>query len=204
MREKTTVVVEDAELGRVEVDRWSVEQARHEEELAKRAKQAAAAAAGSGRKIGHEDNCAHCKEDLRIQTAVVSTEVDASSGRVVKRRRIASAIPNFLCPGCPVALHGRCAAVVGCVAGTLGGRPNCPGHRCRLCDRSGSMAGGLLFRCVDCITGTVCFDCAERLGILDDVEYLENHGRWESNFNYFPPGTYEYIRCAECRQRRKQ
>ncbi len=63
------------------------------------------------------------------------------------------------------------------------------------------MAGGLLFRCVDCVRGCICFDCAERLELLETMQFLENSGdraNWETRFNYYPPGTYEYVRCPDC------
>ena len=174
---------------KVAVDRWSLEHASKEH--ASTSKDSISTSFGSGIK-GHESTCGHCHEDLRMQTATVSTEV-GQDGRVVKRRKIA--VGNFLCPSCPIGLHGRCAGLYGLSSGK---GLNCPQHRCGICERSGSMAGGLLFRCVGCLKAS-CFDCAERLGVLDDVQFLtEGHGVWEDEFAYFPPGTYEYFKCPEC------
>jgi SWI/SNF-related matrix-associated actin-dependent regulator of chromatin subfamily A member 5 len=187
------VVVQDEALGEVAVDRRALEEEAHNERLIAESASARQRASEGGRKFGHEDHCGHCGEDMRVQTATVRTEVSAD-GRVVKKRRIAGT-SNFLCPGCPVALHGRCADLYG-----LGGdgRMSCPQHRCGICERSGSMAGGLLFRCVGCLVAT-CFDCAERLGVLDKLQFLtDGHGEWEDKFGFYPPGTYEYFRCPEC------
>jgi len=79
----------------------------------------------------------------------------------------------FKCAHCPFIFHSNCIAppqntnegVKNKKASSIGNsfpRPTgtfiCPHHRCCLCNRSTASAGGLLFRCIGCLT-SYCEDC---------------------------------------------
>lgn len=62
----------------------------------------------------------------------------------------------IICPRCPVALHAECCGVKD---------PkdflSCPHHRCSVCNKNNSQAGGMLFACAVC-TVAFCEECMPR------------------------------------------
>jgi hypothetical protein len=67
----------------------------------------------------------------------------------------------------------------------------CPHHKCAVCSRATAAAGGLLFRCLGCLTA-YCEDCLpqERVEAAGRCEPMENHD-YDSKQAYF-------IRCPAC------
>ena len=157
---------------------------------------------GSKRVTGHEENCCHCGESVLKQTVLVTTEIDEHGNRI-KRRRLHG--PGYVqCPMCPVALHASCMRLpcygLAEVDKSAWARSGCPQHRCSVCKRSASNAGGLIFRCVGCLVA-LCYDCIEQYELLEKVRFRESHGSWEQMFHYTPPSTYEYMHCPDCASR---
>jgi hypothetical protein len=204
-RKSVTMTVKEEGVGMIEVSRWSVEQEQKEQQqLAKeKARIEANKMEGSKRVRGHEETCAHCKESVLKQMVTVTTEID-HSGRHVKRRRLEGS-GHHQCPLCPVSLHAACLKLpsygLADTDKSAWARSGCPQHRCTVCKRSASNAGGLIFRCVDCLTA-LCYDCVEKYEMLPDVEFLDRHGKWEEQFGFTPPSTYEYMRCCDCYKKR--
>uniref|UniRef100_A0A0G4HFQ5 Uncharacterized protein n=1 Tax=Chromera velia CCMP2878 TaxID=1169474 RepID=A0A0G4HFQ5_9ALVE len=58
----------------------------------------------------------------------------------------------------------------------------CFQHYCNACGRTGSDAGGLLFRCLGEACGwALCYDCMEQKGIFEDIDHDRGvHPRWSS------------------------
>ena len=208
-RKAVTVMVDSKEkgVGKIEVSRWSIEQEEKDQMLMAREKARIEAnkMEGSKRVRGHEETCAHCKESVLKQTVTVTTEID-DFGRHVKRRRLDGS-GYHQCPLCPVALHASCLKLptygLADADKSSWARSGCPQHRCSVCRRSASNAGGLIFRCVDCLTA-LCYDCVEKYEMLPDVEFLDKHGQWEQKFGFTPPSTYEYMRCCDCCKKVKE
>jgi hypothetical protein len=89
-----------------------------------------------------------------------------AAGREVKRKRPTLQHEDFcymcdsggelLCCGqCPKVYHTECVGLTKVPTGAW----TCPWHACAECDKTTSVAGGLLFRCTDCPTA-YCFDCS--------------------------------------------
>jgi SWI/SNF-related matrix-associated actin-dependent regulator of chromatin subfamily A member 5 len=94
------------------------------------------------------------------------------------------------CAHCPRAFHADCMQEKGLSRGT-GGMFICPHHKCVYCYRSTASAGGMLFRCIGCLTA-YCEDCLpqdeiESVGRCRELEYLG----YDSKQSY-------YIKCPTC------
>ena len=200
-RKATTVTVDTKEkgLGKIQVSRWSIEQAEREKEMMDRdrARIEAKKIGGNKRVTEHDTNCLHCRESVLKQKVIVTRETD-EEGNEVKRRKIDSDNSGFQsCPICPATLHYACLrlAVHGSEFTT---RSNCPQHKCRVCRRSASNAGGLLFRCIDCAMA-LCYDCVEKYQMVEHFEYIARENvPWERDLGYTAASTYEYMRCPNC------
>jgi hypothetical protein len=93
------------------------------------------------------------------------------------------------CAHCPRVFHTDCMEGKGINKGT--GMFICPHHKCASCTRSTAAAGGLLFRCMGCLT-SYCEDCLpqdeiESIGRCRDMEELG----YDSKQSY-------YILCPSC------
>ena len=200
-RKSTTVTVDTKEkgLGKIQISKWSIEQEEREREMMERdrARIEAKKIGGNKRVTEHDMTCLHCRESVLKQRVIVTSEVD-ENGNTVKKRRIDSDNSGFqACPICPATMHVGCLrlAVHGADVTT---RSSCPQHKCKLCRRSASNAGGLLFRCVDC-PNALCFDCIEKYEMVDKFNFLERDKvKWESDLHFVAASTYEYMRCPEC------
>lgn len=102
------------------------------------------------------------------------------------------------CAHCPWVVHFDCAARYslstrgGGSAGIGGGTMFCcPHHKCCACYRSTAAAGGMLFRCVGCLTA-YCEDCLPQ----DEVESV-GRCRALEQLGYESKQSY-YIRCTAC------
>ena len=200
-RKATTVTVDTKErgLGKIQVSRWSIEQEIKEKEMMDRdrARIEAKKIGGNKRVTEHDMNCLHCRESVLKQKVIVTTETD-EHGNEVKRRRIDADNSGFqACPICPATMHYACMRLA--VHGSdFTVRSNCPQHKCRICRRSASNAGGLLFKCVDCPVA-LCYDCVEKYEMVDHFRFLERHQvRWETDLAYTAASTYEYMQCPDC------
>ena len=200
-RKATTVTVDTKErgLGKIQVSRWSIEQEIKEKEMMDRdrARIEAKKIGGNKRVTEHDMNCLHCRESVLKQKVIVTTETD-ENGNEVKRRRIDADNSGFqACPICPATMHYACMRLA--VHGSdFTVRSNCPQHKCRICRRSASNAGGLLFKCVDCPVA-LCYDCVEKYEMVDHFRFLERHQvRWETDLAYTAASTYEYMQCPDC------
>ena len=95
-----------------------------------------------------------------------------------------------LCAHCPKVFHSYCMDAVG--LSRQGSSFLCPLHRCVDCSRSTVAAGGLLFRCLGCLTA-YCEDCLPQ----DDIE---SYGRCRplEREGYFSNHQAYYIKCPSC------
>jgi SWI/SNF-related matrix-associated actin-dependent regulator of chromatin subfamily A member 5 len=200
-RKATTVTVDTHEkgLGKIQISKWSIEQEQREKEMMERdrARIEAKKIGGNKRVTEHDMNCIHCRESVLKQRVIVTTEID-EEGKEVKRRRIDADNSGFqACPICPSTMHVGCLRLA--VHGAdLSSRTSCPQHKCKICRRSASNAGGLLFRCVDCPIA-LCYDCIEKYSIMDKFKYLEREQvKWERELGFIAASTYEYMHCPEC------
>jgi hypothetical protein len=93
------------------------------------------------------------------------------------------------CAHCPRVFHTDCMEERGISKGT--GMFICPHHKCASCSRSTAAAGGLLFRCMGCLT-SYCEDCLPQ----DEIESI---GRCRSmeDLGYESKQSY-YIMCPSC------
>ena len=93
------------------------------------------------------------------------------------------------CAHCPRVFHTNCMEERGILKGT--GMFICPHHKCASCSRSTAAAGGLLFRCMGCLT-SYCEDCLPQ----DEIESI---GRCRSmeDLGYESKQSY-YIMCPSC------
>ena len=95
-----------------------------------------------------------------------------------------------VCAHCPKIFHYSCLSKVG--LSKSGATFQCPLHKCVACGRSTVASGGLLFRCLGCLT-SYCEDCLPqdeiesvgRCKALEDEGYFSNHQAY-------------YIRCPSC------
>jgi hypothetical protein len=202
-RKATTVTVTEAGVGKIQVSKWSIEEAEKEAEQAERERariDAKKIAGGNKRVTEHDMNCSHCKESVMKQKVIVTTEID-EDGNQVKRRKIDTDNSGYVsCPICPGSFHMQCLrlAVHGIDPDSGSLRTSCPQHKCRLCRRSASNAGGLLFRCTDCPVA-LCYDCIEKYELVDQFEFLERENVvWETQLGFAAPSTYEYMKCPDC------
>jgi hypothetical protein len=96
----------------------------------------------------------------------------------------------MMCAHCPKVFHSTCMELHG-----LRKERNtfqCPLHKCVACDRSTVSAGGLLFRCLGCLT-SFCEDCLPQ-------DEIESFGRCKSleEQGYFSNNQAYYIKCVSC------
>lgn len=94
------------------------------------------------------------------------------------------------CAHCPFVFHQRCGEDVGLFykgSGLL----ICPHHRCVDCNRPTASAGGLLFRCLGCLTA-YCEDCLPQ----DEIESI-GRCRPLEKVGYISKQSY-YIKCPYC------
>ena len=99
-------------------------------------------------------------------------------------------IPStYRCAHCPLVFHLDCAEAAGIT------RPSamfiCPHHKCSMCTRSTAAAGGMLFRCIGCLT-SYCEDCLpqDEIDSVGKFRILKDLG-YESKQSY-------YIKCPTC------
>ena len=95
-----------------------------------------------------------------------------------------------LCAHCPKAFHSSCLSRVGLAK--TGATFQCPLHRCVACGRSTVASGGLLFRCLGCLT-SFCEDCLPQ----DEIESVGRCKALEEE-GYFSNHQAYYIRCPAC------
>jgi SWI/SNF-related matrix-associated actin-dependent regulator of chromatin subfamily A member 5 len=203
-RKATTVTIDTHErgLGKIQISKWSIEQEQREKEMMERdrARIEAKKIGGNKRVTEHDMNCLHCRESVLKQRVIVTTAID-EEGKEVKRRRIDTDSSGFqACPICPATMHMSCLrlAVHG-LDPTV--RTSCPQHKCKICRRSASNAGGLLFRCVDCPIA-LCYDCIEKYSMMDRFKFIERENvRWERDLGFTAASTYEYMHCPECEEK---
>ena len=198
-RKTTTVTVQEKGVGKIQVSKWSIEEAEKERLQVEREKARIEAKkiGGNKRVTEHDMSCLHCHESVLKQRVIVTTEID-EEGKEVKKRKIDSDNSGYqACPICPATLHYTCLRLA-CFGSDFTVRSNCPQHKCRICRRSASNAGGLLFRCVDCPMA-LCYDCIEKYELVEKFEFLERDKvKWETQMGYTAASTYEYMHCPEC------
>jgi hypothetical protein len=198
-RKTTTVTVQEKGVGKIQVSKWSIEEAEKERLQMEREKARIEAKkiGGNKRVTEHDMSCLHCHESVLKQRVIVTTEID-EEGKEVKKRKIDSDNSGYqACPICPATLHYTCLRLA-CFGSDFTVRSNCPQHKCRICRRSASNAGGLLFRCVDCPMA-LCYDCIEKYELVEKFEFLERDKvKWETQMGYTAASTYEYMHCPEC------
>ncbi len=198
-RKTTTVTVEEKGVGKIQVSKWSIEEGEKERLQMEREKARVEAKkiGGNKRVTEHDMSCLHCHESVLKQRVIVTMEID-EEGKEVKRRRIDSDNSGYqACPICPATLHYSCLRLAA-HGSDFTIRSNCPQHKCRVCRRSASNAGGLLFRCVECPMA-LCYDCIEKYELVNKFDFLERDKvRWETEMGYTAASTYEYMRCPEC------
>jgi hypothetical protein len=177
-------------LGKMKVSRWSLEnqekEARQDKEEQNRRE---AERLVAKRVLEHETECAHCKDHVLKATVRISTEVD-HFGKLVKKRRLEGS--HQTCHNCPISMHTQCRALP-----MYSQHQGCPQHRCHLCQKGATDAGGLLFRCTDCLTA-LCFLCMEGNEMTELVDYLDDHPTWPRTKGYVAPTTVRYMRCPNC------
>jgi hypothetical protein len=78
----------------------------------------------------------------------------------------------FQCGYCPKVYHWNCLDQTGVLNGyNMHITFSCPHHRCSVCSRTTATAGGMLFRCYDCLAA-FCEDCLEHLLSRFEVSYI--------------------------------
>ena len=91
----------------------------------------------------------------------------------------------ILCPLCPISMHSKCCGLA----------PqhfqSCMHHRCVLCDKSTSGAGGLLYPCESC-PSAYCGDCLPK-----DVRFLGKDVPRFEELGFVPNNNYHYIHCSK-------
>lgn len=90
------------------------------------------------------------------------------------------------CSSCPFIFHHECMQQFN--ISKPGGMFICNHHKCSSCNRSTSAAGGLLFRCVGCMTA-YCEDCLPQ----DEIDSVGRCRRLE-DLGYNAKQAY-YIKC---------
>jgi SWI/SNF-related matrix-associated actin-dependent regulator of chromatin subfamily A member 5 len=144
---------------------------------------------GRGRQWIHRSFCTLCAKHIDIETANTSNNPNHAAVK---------------CAHCPFLFHQRCAYEYGIIYGTKasggggGGGAGmfiCPHHRCTECNRPTASAGGLLFRCLGCLTA-YCEDCLPQ----DEIESIGRCRDLESQCGYHSKQAY-YIKCPVCCKR---
>mmetsp|Transcript_3589 Transcript_3589/g.8168 ORF Transcript_3589/g.8168 Transcript_3589/m.8168 type:complete len:1295 (-) Transcript_3589:416-4300(-) len=154
-----------------------------------------------GRQWTHQCFCVMCGKAPELEPAPEETEEGKKKGKSKDPSGEVAlepgpAVAPVKCAHCPFIFH------VGCINGPESGGPKvprpsgmfiCPHHRCVSCNRSTASAGGMLFRCVGCIT-SYCEDCLpqDEIDSVGRCRELEQCG-YESKQAY-------YIRCPYCCQ----
>ena len=105
----------------------------------------------------------------------------------------------LLCDRCPGAYHKKCLSSRGLVMTGQSSRGNqfiCPHHRCSVCGRGSSAAGGLIIACTECET-SFCEEHEPSKRVL-----LDNKGclRFQQLGQYHPRSMY-YCRCSNTCQK---
>ena len=93
------------------------------------------------------------------------------------------------CAHCPNIFHQDCMNQFGVTR--QGGMFICPHHRCAGCSRNTASAGGLLFRCIGCLT-SYCEDCLPQ----DEIDSV-GRCRTMLDLGYDSTQSY-YIKCPTC------
>jgi hypothetical protein len=109
-------------------------------------------------------------------------------GQAKRKSEAANTLCN--CAHCPRTFHLKCLHNAGITKGNT--IFICPHHKCAACARSTAAAGGLLFRCVCCMTA-FCEDCLSQ----DEVESLGRCRDFEEQCGYYSKQAY-YIKCQSC------
>jgi SWI/SNF-related matrix-associated actin-dependent regulator of chromatin subfamily A member 5 len=143
---------------------------------------------GRGRQWIHRSFCTLCAKHIDIETANTSNNPNHAAVK---------------CAHCPFLFHQRCAYEYGIIYGSKGsggvgggaGMFICPHHRCAECNRPTASAGGLLFRCLGCLTA-FCEDCLPQ----DEIESIGRCRDLESQCGYHSKQAY-YIKCPVCCKR---
>ncbi len=136
--------------------------------------------------------------DNMMQDNVVVETTKTTRGRIWNHQSFCSLcakskninVPStYRCAHCPLVFHLDCAESVGIT------RPSamfiCPHHKCSMCTRSTAAAGGMLFRCIGCLT-SYCEDCLpqDEIDSVGKFRILKDLG-YESKQSY-------YIKCPTC------
>jgi hypothetical protein len=93
------------------------------------------------------------------------------------------------CAHCPHVFHAPCMEGAGMTRGA--GMFICPHHKCIMCFRTTAASGGMLFRCIGCLT-SFCEDCLPE----DEIESI-GRSRVYEEFGYYSRQAY-YIKCPYC------
>ena len=93
------------------------------------------------------------------------------------------------CAHCPFSFHSHCMVAAGLAREKT--MFICPHHKCVACTRTTASAGGMLFRCIGCLT-SYCEDCLPQ----DDIDSV---GRFKllKELGYDSKQSY-YIKCPSC------
>jgi SWI/SNF-related matrix-associated actin-dependent regulator of chromatin subfamily A member 5 len=136
-------------------------------------------------------------DNMMQESAVVET-TKAPRGRIWSHQSFCSLCAKakhidtpstYRCAHCPLVFHQDCAEAAGIP------RPSamfiCPHHKCSMCTRSTAAAGGMLFRCIGCLT-SYCEDCLpqDEIDSVGKFRILKDLG-YESKQSY-------YIKCPTC------
>jgi len=94
----------------------------------------------------------------------------------------------ILCRKCPIAMHVACAGFAN--LDQVSNAWSCSHHRCTVCDKNTSAAGGLLFRCQSCVNA-YCEDCHPTNSML-----LHSPHRME-DMGYDAGSVACYVNCSD-------
>eukprot|EP00040_Diaphanoeca_grandis_P033107 m.201962 g.201962 ORF g.201962 m.201962 type:complete len:1174 (+) comp32808_c0_seq1:142-3663(+) len=167
-KQSTTVAEKVEGMGEMAVSKWSLELAKYNEDMERRAAEARAerlAVAERRKTAPRIPFCTICRQP---------------HGVGLKDKRVT-------CRLCPAVAHIKCCSNV--ANAFIGWK--CPQHVCCLCGRSGTDSGGLLLRCVDC-SRSICSDC------LPDGFKAVPEGDAALNRLGWTRGGVEFIRCPPC------
>lgn len=92
----------------------------------------------------------------------------------------------ILCPSCPVSVHAHCCGIAAKDFMT------CSHHRCSICNKTSSGAGGLLYPCQSC-PSAFCGDCLP----TENVRFLGKEVDRFQALGYVPNDNYHYIHCSK-------
>ena len=198
-RKNNIVFIDTGErgLGRVAVPRWQLDEEQAAENKA--AARKAAAASKVKAKITHDPNCMICNLPAsgppppeRAPQVAQWEEAKQKSAMDIQR----DAIP---CHRCPRVMHAACCPTEpkDCARQQW----TCCQHTCQHCGRGGSDCGGLLFRCVKCVS-SVCYECFEERGEARSFDHVSQYEPWAQAFK--PSTTSEYMLCGACNERQGQ